>query len=368
MGLRGPQPRKLRVPRGEYRRLKLVVRRRRVEHAVAQRARMILELRAGKGPTEVGRTVGVSERNVRKWRSRFENKPCLESLYEEDRSGRPLGFSVATRCELVQLACERPDGVTTPLREMWTQQALAEALCLRTGHRMSRSTVQRVLSAEGLRPHRVRYWLTSPDREFRPKVKRICELYLKPPKNSVVVCIDEKPMQALERKHSTRTAPDGSARYEYEYIRHGTAVLVGAFDIQTGQLFGKVLPDRSADRTVAFMEELAGHYEGQTVYVVWDNLNTHYDGPDRRWTEFNQRHGGRFHFVYTPIHASWMNQVEVWFSILQRRVLRRGSFDSARRLTIEVEAFIRYWNLFLAHPFRWTFTGDFVKTDRKRAA
>jgi len=107
--------------------------------------------------------------------------------------------------------------------------------------------------------------------------------------------------------------------------------------------------------------------EGE-VYVVWDNLNTHYDGPDRRWTEFNDRHGGRFHFVYTPLHASWMNQVEVWFSILQRRLLRYGSFDSPADLAHQVHWFIDHWNRCEAHPFRWTWRTDKVDNPRRRAA
>jgi transposase len=169
-------------------------------------------------------------------------------------------------------------------------------------------------------------------------------------------------MQALERKYPTVAGPDGVVRREYEYIRNGTACLLGAFDIRTGEVLGQVVPERTSEATVAFMDRLASEHPTGEVYVVWDNLNTHYDGPAGRWTEFNQRHGGRFHFVYTPKHASWMNQIEVWFSILQRRVLRYGSFDTTGCLEREVMAFIRHWNRSEAHPFRWTFTGKFTQT------
>jgi len=145
-------------------------------------------------------------------------------------------------------------------------------------------------------------------------------------------------------------------RYEYEYIRHGTCCLLGAFDVRTGQVAGQVVPKRDADTTVEFMERLACQYPAGEVYLVWDNLNTHYDGKDQRWTKFNERHDGRFHFVYTPLHASWMNQVEVWFSILQRRLLRYGSFDSPADLAHHVHWFIDNWNRHEAHPFRWTWT------------
>jgi DDE superfamily endonuclease len=102
------------------------------------------------------------------------------------------------------------------------------------------------------------------------------------------------------------------------------------------------------------MEALAKRYPTGRVYVVWDNLNIHHG---ERWKKFNRRHRGRFRFVHTPLHASWVNQVEIWFSILQRRVLKHGSFVSAAELTARVLGFVRHWNRHEAHPFRWTFRG-----------
>jgi transposase len=350
------------VPSGERDRLKKLMWRRTAPAALVRRARIIDALARDQGPTEVARRVGCSVRNVRKWRERWEASPCLESLFEADRPGRPRSIPLKVRCTVVRLACDTPDKLWSPFRDVWTQQALAEATRRETGWSISRSTVQRILSSEGLRPHRVRQWLHSPDPDFDEKVARVCDLYLNPPAGAAVVCVDEKPMQALERKYATAVGPGGVVRREYEYIRNGTACLLGAFDIRNGQVFGRVVPQRTSEATVEFMDELAREYPEGDVYVVWDNLNTHYDGPDKRWTEFNRRHGGRFHFVYTPKHASWMNQIEVWFSILQRRVLRYGSFVSTRQLEREVVGFIRHWNRAEAHPFRWTFTGKFTQT------
>jgi transposase len=109
------------------------------------------------------------------------------------------------------------------------------------------------------------------------------------------------------------------------------------------------------------MQALASRYPSGPVYVVWDNLDIHRDGPDRRWTAFNRRHGKRFHFVYTPKHASWMNQVEIWFSILQRRVIRFGDFLDRADLRRKLERFVAQWNRCEAHPFRWTFRGEFAQ-------
>lgn len=336
--------------------------------AHVRRARMILRLADGDGPTAVARSLGCSVRNVEKWRARFEASPCVESLLDGVRSGRPPKFAVETRASVVSLACERPDGVEAPFRDIWTQQALADVIRIRFGEIISRSTVQRILNADGLRPHRIKQWLHSQDPDFATKVARVCELYRTCPPNSVVLSIDEKPMQALERRYPTVVGPGGVVRREYEYIRHGTAALLGAFDVHTGEMAGRVVPKRTAGALVAFLEEQASKYPDKTIYVIWDNLNIHYDGNDERWTRFNERHGGRVRFVHTPLHASWVNQIEVWFSILQRRVLRYGSFENARQLAQAVEGFIRHWNFYERKPFRWRFSGRFAQTPERAAA
>lgn len=157
-------------------------------------------------------------------------------------------------------------------------------------------------------------------------------------------------------------------RHEYEYKRHGTRTLLASFDISDGFVFGRAFPDRTAQTLVGFMHEVAYCYPDQEVFVVWDNLNIHFDGPDNRWAQFNAEHGGRFHFVYTPLHASWLNQVEIWFSIIERRVLRHGSFSTPKQLEDAVHGFIRYWNQYEGHPFRWTFRGQLGQNRHRRAA
>jgi transposase len=365
---RGPAPRAVTIPQAERRRVEEVAAAHSAPSAYRLRAKMILLLADGEGPSSVARRLGTSDRNVRKWRARWEEAPGLESLRDRDRPGAPPRFSLPERCELVKLACDRPDGIVTPFREEWSQESLAEVLHLTRGITMSRSTVQRILASNGLRPHRVRQWLHSPDPEFREKVERVCALYASPPENAVVLCVDEKPLQALERVHPTGRAPDGSVRREFEYVRHGVGALLAAFDIRTGHVLGRVVERRDAEALVSFLDEIAEAHRDRDVYIVWDNLNIHLDGREARWKRFNERHGGRFHFVHTPLHASWMNQVEIWFSILQRRVIRYGSFDSRERLAREVIAFVRFWNHNEAHPFRWKFSGDFDHDRRARAA
>src|SRR5690606_29911649 len=230
-------------------------------------------------------------------------------------------------------------------------------------------------------PHRVKQWLKRRDPDFTAKAAHVCYLYLNTPKDPVLLCVDDKQMQLLERCHPNHVVADGHLHHEYEHkrhvtqvlvqalvVRHGTQVLLAAFDVRTGHVTGRVFDQRTAENTVSFMDEVAKKYRGKQVYVVWDNLNTHYDGRDERWTRFNKRHGGRFHFVYTPTHASWLNQVEIWFSILHRRVLKYGSFDTPERQQQEVEAYIRFWNEKEKHPFRWTWRTDQSQNPRSRAA
>jgi len=336
----------------------------RVAHARVVRARIVPFAAAGVSNAEIARRVGCEVKTVRKWRARFAARPQISSLNDDMRVGRPAVVPRVARLELVKLACSRPPDSKVPFRQVWSADALRVALERTTGFTMSTSEVRRTLRDEEIRPHRMRVWLHSPDSEFRPKVRRICELYVTPPPDDeIVLCVDEKTgMQALERKHPSQLPQVGrSGRYEFEYIRRGTRTLIAALNPHTGEVFGRCSRRRKASDLLRFMEAVADRYPHKRVTIVWDNLNIH-SGP--QWEAFNRRHGDRFRFVYTPLHASWVNQIEIWFSILARRVLRYGSFASPSDLTVAVQKFIAYWNAHEAHPFRWAFRGRF----RRRAA
>ena len=364
---RGPSAALVRLAPPVRAQLKKVVQTATAPFRLVQRARAILLAAKGWTNADIARAIGWDIRTVRRWRQRFATDPRLKTIDDLPRSGRPPSVAPETHAKLISLACDRPEGV--PFRNVWTQATLRVALREETGVDLSVSEVGRILRAAELRLHMNESWLHSPDPEFIPKARRLCALYLKPPQNAAVVCVDEKTgMQALERKHPGRgPVPGHVEKTEFEYIRHGTKTLIAAFDIRSGKVFGQVRR-RTADGLVAFMEALAKRYPVGEVYVVWDNLNVHHDGPRKRWTQFNERHGGRFHFVYTPLHASWLNQIELWFSILHRRVLWRASFRSADELARTVRGFIAFWNRRECHPFRWTFRGPCTKTPRRHAA
>jgi len=175
-----------------------------------------------------------------------------------------------------------------------------------------------------------------------------------------VLSIDEKTgMQALSRRRPLQPASVGRAgRFEFEYKRNGTRCLFACFNVGTGTVLGRCTTQRTRADFLSFMDEVASAYRQGRVHVILDNLNTHRDTTQGDFmTEWNQRHGGRFLFHYTPTHGSWLNQVELWFCVLSRRILRYGEFHSPDELAAAIEAFIREWNETEAHPFRWTYQG-----------
>ena len=349
--------RRLPIRRALRKQVERLARSSKAPHAAVERAKIIVLAEQGVSTYAIARTLRITEVTVRKWRGRFEARPRLSSLRDAPRSGCPETLRSEERAEVVRLACERPADNKAKFRDVWTFSSLRNTVESKLGLNISRTEVWRILQVHGVRPHRVVGWLHSSDPEFRPKVAAICSLYVEPPAGATVLSIDEKTgMQALEHNHPMKVASrQRPGRKEFEYTRHGTVTLLGAFDIKTGEVVGRC-ERRTAKNLVGFLEGLAQKYPTGPVYVVWDNLNTH---TGERWTEFNQRHGGRFHFLYTPKHASWVNQVECWFSILQRRVIRHGSFRTREALARAVRGFIAHWNLVEAHPFRWRFRGEF---------
>ena len=357
----GPQPRRVRLTTSEAKHLRRTVRRHSRPHREVLRAKIILQLDANPCVALAAKRLDVDPAVIRKWRDRFLDEGRSQALRDKPRSGHPTTIGPVPRCEVIAMACAKPKDFGVECRNRWTSAVLTRTF---NEHHpdddaISRSSVVRILNDADIKPHRTKMWLHSPDPHFREKVTEICELYLNQPKNSVVLCVDEKTgMRALGRKHPNRgPAPGRSERMDYEYVRNGTRTLIASFNVHSGWSYGEVGETRKADDLVDFMESVAEIYSEGQVHIVWDNLNIHHDGPSKRWTAFNARHGGRFHFHYTPIHASWVDQVELFFGILHGRVLRHGVFDNAEEMADSVIRFIDHWNEHEAHPFRWTFTG-----------
>jgi len=325
------------------------------------RATVVWRILVDKFPApDVAKSLHLCVKTVMKWTRRYLSQG-VDGLYDLPRSGAPRTFSVNQRLEVLAIACDDPVNYGYPEGTTWALDRLTQTANARVeGPAMSRSSIQRTLARGELRPHKTRMWLHSKDPLFKEKVNAIVGLYLEPPSDAVVLSVDEKTsIQALERPYRRKPAQRGRpGRFEFEYERHGTTSLIAAFNVKTGKVLHRLGPTRTANDLLAFMEEVAHHHrDAKKIIVIWDNLNIHLEGRDHRWSTFNARHGGKFELCYTPIHASWVNQVEVFFSILEKACLRWGSFGSVNELEAAITGFIRRWNDVEGHPFDWTFRG-----------
>lgn len=220
------------------------------------------------------------------------------------------------------------------------------------GVAMSDRTVSRILSDADLQPHRQKMWLTSQDEEFRAKRDDVLRVYYESPRNEHIVCVDEKTgMQALERRYAdVPMAPGRPVRREFEYKRHGTLCWMGAFDVRRGKPFGFTSHEHNSDTFIELLDLVDAVYPPGRGHIIMDNLSAH-DTPDvNEWFDEHPRWTRHF----TPKHASWLNQIECWFSILGRHVLSRGSFESTNELAAKVNAYVD-WYLKSGQPFHWSY-------------
>jgi transposase len=320
-----------------------------VEARMARRARIVLLAADGVSNREIGVLVDLHYNQVGLWRSRYAQFG-LAGLADEERPGRPCVYDHDDVLLLVKTVTEPPPAGAT----RWTMEALAEAMAAH-GVPISASQVWRICKALDLKPWQVESWMTSHDPEFWAKAGDVCGLYLNPPENAVVWSVDEKSgIQAKSRVNPTRPAVPGvPVRQEFEYRRHGTAVLFAGLKVHEGTVAGWVTDSTRSDNFVAFLADLVDQTPaGLDLHCIVDNLSAH---STPKVVEFLGEHP-HVHLHYTPTHASWLNQVELFFSILERRLLRRGEFTSVDDLARRIIEFIKDYNR-RAAPFRWTYDG-----------
>ena len=317
----------------------------------------------------------------------------MQVVQDAARSGRPLVYKAEQHCRVIALAVRKPKEFGLPIEE-WTNRELAilaEREQIAFG--ISPRTIGRMLKDVDLRPHHIKYW-ENPKIEdevaFKAAVAAICDIYQSAPERLAVgahtVCIDEKTgIQALERVHPDKPVRPGSpALLEFEYRRHGTQTLIPAFEVATGQIVvAHVGPTRTeADFAAVVKQTVQTDPDAEWVFIA-DQLNTHksetlvrlvancvgFEGSlgrkghlgilkslaSREAFLANPKH--RIRFVYTPKHCSWLNQVEIWFSILSRKALKRASFASLDELRERILQFVDYFNETMAKAFKWTYCG-----------
>jgi transposase len=343
----------------ERRSLEQIVRLQRGEARRYRRARMVLLAAHGESISAIARQLGTCRLRVGQWLKRFE-QARLSGLEDRPRSGRPLEITALERHQVIAIACRAPKDLGVA-RNTWTHDSLREVLVgKRLVRRISSSEVGRILGEADLKPHRVKGWCHSNDPDFQAKMRAIVALYVRRPAGTAVLSVDEKTgMQALSRARALQPAAPGRAgRLEFEYRRNGTRCLFACFNVGTGRVVGRITVSRKRPDFFAFLDLIARKYRQPRVHMILDNLNTHKDTSMGAFlSDWNRRHGSRFVFHFTPTHGSWLNQVELWFAIVTRRVLRHGDFRSVDELIAALEQFIARWNRREAHPFRWTYRG-----------
>jgi transposase len=381
--------------------------------AVVLRARVILLAFEKQANQEIATHLGMCAKTVGRWRRRWQasfealcrmqfeetgaafRRAIMECLSDAPRSGSPGHFTSEQIVELIGIACEHPESSDRPVTT-WTGKELAdEAQKRKIVDRISASHVNRILREVDLQPHRSQYWCNTTEKDlelFSQQVEVVCQTYLDASQlyhqfNTHTICVDEMTsLQAIERDAATKLPrPGQTAKVEFQYTRHGTACMTGSWHVVQGQM---ICPTISETRD---NEDFAKHIE-QTIatdpeagwVIIADNLNTHCGEPlvrmianqlgiDAATLGVTKKHGilksmasrraflsevsHRIRFVYTPKHSSWLNQIEIIFGIINRRVLRRGNFTSRMELVDNLKRFVNYFNETIAKPMNWNYTG-----------
>ena len=336
-------------------RLQSLAHRARSQPLLARRARLVLACAEGLDNKTVARKMRASLGMVEKWRSRFL-KARLEGLYDEPRPGAPRKVSDAQVEQVVIQTLEStPRGQTH-----WSTRGLAQASGL------SRMTVSRIWRAFGLQPHRSDTFKLSPDPLLIEKVRDIVGLYMNPPDQALVLCVDEKTqIQALDRTQPLLPLRPGQLeRRTHDYKRHGTTSLFAALELKTSQVIAQL---KHRHRSVEFRQFL-DVIEAQVpveldVHIIVDNYGTHKSAIIRKW--FAKR--PRFHVHFTPTYGSWINLVERWFAELTNKRIRRGVFRSVKDLEAAIRQYIDVHNE-NPKPFVWTKMADQILASIARYA
>jgi putative transposase len=316
-------------------------------HSHVRRAKIVLMSDKGLTNQEIGRKIGLSGASVGKWRRRFCEQGLM-GLYDELRPGGPRSIEDEQVSSLIHTTLKKkPKGATH-----WTCRSMAAET------KLSKSTVQRVWKAFGLQPHRQKHFKLSNDPFFVEKVRDIAGLYLNPPDNAMVLCVDEKSqIQALDRTQPI--LPMGLGYVEgitHNYIRNGTTTLFAALEITSGKVLTQCKPRHRHQEFLQFLKYVDQNVpKNLEIHLVVDNYGTHKHPKVRRWLAARKR----YHVHYTPTYASWLNQVEIWFGIITQKAIRRGTFRNVRELIACIKKFTDNYNS-KSKPFVWTATADSI--------
>jgi transposase len=340
---------------GDREELRRITRSSSVRAGLALRARIVLAAADGEANERIAARVGASKVTVLHWRRRYLERG-LAGLADQPRSGRPRTVDHRAIVSATLRPPPKKYGVTH-----WSSRLLGRHL------RIGNATVATAWREYGVQPWRAETFRFSTDPQLVAKVTDVVGLYLAPPENAVVLCVDEKSqIQALDRTAPMLPMQPGlPERRTHDYVRHGTTTLFAALEIATGQVTAACKPRHRHQEFLAFLKQVARAYPDQQLHLVMDNYAAHKHPAVRSWLADNPQVVVHF----TPTHASWMNLVEVWFGIIERQAIHRGTFGSVRDLNAKIRAFIAGWND-RRHPFVWTKTADQIlkKANRQQTS
>lgn len=320
-----------------------------MENRYVQRSRVILLSLEGQSMDSIIQATQMSRPSINKWRQRFRSKG-IDGLMDAPRSGKPSVISAGQKATVIQKACEKPIGGYTN----WSQQRIGKEVGI------SQSKVHQILKQADLKPHKIDYWCgKSPDPEFEAKMVNIVGLYMNPPENALVLCVDEKTqIQALDRTQPVlplkKKAPK---RLTATYKRNGTVSLIAALAVHSGEITAQTMGSNNAENFLGFLKKLDRTYRHKTLHIIVDNLAIHKNQKVKEWLQGKRK--VKLHF--TPTYSSWLNQVEMWFNILSKDVLKGGVWKSTQQLSAQMLQYIDTYNKTRAKPFAWTYTGDALK-------
>ena len=317
-----------------------------LEKRYVDRAMIILHSAEGRSLDKIIELTGKSRPIVNKWRSRFREYR-LEGLKDAPRSGKPKTITPEQKALVIEKACTKPgEGYTN-----WSQVRIAKKVGI------SQSRVCQILKKADLKPHKVEYWCgKSRDPEFEPKMVNIIGLYMSPPENAIVICVDEKTqIQALDRTQPELPLRSGNPkRHTATYKRNGTVSLIAALSVHTGEVTAKTIKSNNAENFLKFLKRLDRKYRNKKIHIIADNLSIHKHKDVKQWLKGKRK--VKLHF--TPTYSSWLNQVEIWFNILTKDVVKGGIWQSSKQLANQLMEYVKTYNQTRAKPFQWTYTGD----------
>ena len=320
-----------------------------LEKRYVDRANVILLSSEGKTIDFIIGETKLSRRSVNKWRQRFKTSG-IDGLKDAPRSGKRPFITQEQKLLVIQKACSKPEGGYTN----WSQSRIAKEIGI------SQSKVFQILKGADLKPHKIEYWCgKSPDPEFESKMVNIVGLYMKPPQNAIVLCVDEKTqIQALDRTQPELPLRTGNPkRHTTTYKRNGTVSLIAALAVHTGEVTATTMKSNNAANFLSFLKRLDRTYRNKNLHIIADNLSVHKDKDVKGWLE----HKRKITLHFTPTYSSWLNQVEIWFNILTKDVVKGGVWQSSEQLASQLLQYVDTYNKTRAKPFEWTYKGNPLK-------